>query len=143
MSPPEEITAVLMIAHGSRRDEANDELRALVERLRARQTAQIVEPAFLEFAQPDIPTAGRLCVERGATRVLMIPYFLSMGVHLTRDLATARSELAKAHPGVEFHLAPPLGPDQLLDELVTKRIESAVQAGDQKPIAIDTLGKSG
>ncbi len=52
----------------------------------------------------------------------MIPYFLSAGVHIERDLTAARDELQARHAGTEFHLAPPLGPHPLLDELVTRRI---------------------
>jgi sirohydrochlorin ferrochelatase len=61
-------------------------------------------------------------VERGATRVLLIPYFLSAGVHLRRDLTAARDELGRRHPGVEFRLGAPLGPHALLDRLVELRI---------------------
>ena len=75
----------------------------------------IVEACFLELAEPDIATGGSRCVARGATRVLMIPYFLSAGVHLLRDLTRAREELSRRHPGIEFRLGPPLGPHPLLD----------------------------
>jgi sirohydrochlorin ferrochelatase len=116
-------TAILVIAHGSRHAPANDDLHELVARLSARGDRPIVEPAFLELAEPDIATGGDRCVARGADRVLMIPYFLSAGVHIVRDLAAARDDLARRHPGVEFRLGAPLGPDPLLDRLVLRRIE--------------------
>ena len=50
------------------------------------------------------------------------PYFLSAGVHLLRDLTSAREALASRYPDVEFRLGPPLGPHPLLDELVAERI---------------------
>ena len=53
----------------------------------------------------------------------MIPYFLSAGVHLLRDLTAARNALAAAHPGVEFRLGAPLGPHPLLDQFVEVRID--------------------
>jgi sirohydrochlorin ferrochelatase len=59
----------------------------------------------------------------------MIPYFLSAGIHLTRDLAAARDELAQRHPGVEFRLGAPLGPHPLLDQLVATRIRELDDAG--------------
>jgi sirohydrochlorin ferrochelatase len=122
-------TAILLIAHGSRRPEANLELHDLVGRLLARGTYGIVEPAFLELAEPDIGTGGDRCVARGARRVLMVPFFLSMGVHLTRDLVAAREELAARHPGVAFDLAPALGPHPLLDRLVVERIDAGLGRG--------------
>ena len=115
-------TAVLLIAHGSRHAPANDELLQLAARFAALGDYRIVEPAFLELAKPDIPTGGARSVERGAERVLMVPYFLSAGVHLIRDLTAARDELERRHPAVSFLLGPPLGPDPLLDRLVADRV---------------------
>lgn len=115
-------TALLLIAHGSRQAAANDDLFALAARLAVRGEYPIVEPSFLELAEPDIRAAGTRCVERGAGRVLMIPYFLSAGVHLARDLVDARDALRAEHPGVDFALGPPLGPHPLLDQLVLERV---------------------
>lgn len=115
-------TAVLLIAHGSRRAEANQELVELARRLLADGTYAIVEPSFLELAEPDIVTGGTTCVEKGASMVLMVPYFLSAGVHIRRDLTEARDELAAKHPHISFRLGQPLGPHTLLDNLVRERI---------------------
>lgn len=119
-NPPR--TAVLLIAHGSRAPSANDDLRDLAQRLAATGEHPIVVASFLELAEPDIATGGDLCVAEGATTILMVPYFLSAGVHLQRDLTAARDDLKSRHPGVTFRLGPPLGPHPLLDELVAARI---------------------
>jgi sirohydrochlorin ferrochelatase len=115
-------TAILLIAHGSRQASANDDLHELAARLSSQGTYPIVEPSFLELAEPELRAGGRRCVELGATRVLMIPYFLSEGVHLRRDLTAARDELNRRHPDVQFILGSPLGPHPLLDQLVAERI---------------------
>ena len=122
MATPAGRTAILLIAHGSRHAPANDDLHQLAARLAARGDYPIVEPSFLELAEPDIAAGGARCVERGATRVLLVPYFLSAGVHLLRDLTAARDALQQHHPGVEFRLGRPLGPDPILDALVVDRI---------------------
>jgi sirohydrochlorin ferrochelatase len=122
-------TAVLLIAHGSRQASANDDLRRLVERIAARGDYPIVETAFLELAEPDIPTGGDRCVARGATRVLMVPYFLAEGVHLRHDLTASRDALAARHAGVPFTLGSALGPHPLLDELVATRISETDRIG--------------
>jgi sirohydrochlorin ferrochelatase len=114
--------AILLIAHGSRQASANDDLHELAARLSSQGTYPIVEPSFLELAEPELLAGGRRCVELGATRVLMIPYFLSEGVHLRRDLTAARNELNRRHPDVQFILGSPLGPHTLLDQLVAERI---------------------
>ncbi len=125
-------TAVLLIAHGSRHAPANEDLLRMATRLSERGEYRIVEPAFLELAEPDIGTGGDRCVDRGATRVLMIPYFLSAGVHLIRDLTAARDALQARHPSVEFRLGPPLGPDPLLETLVAERVRQ-LDSGERAP----------
>jgi sirohydrochlorin ferrochelatase len=130
-------TAVLLIAHGSRHQPANDDLRAMAERFAAQGEQPIVEACFLELAEPDIATGGSRCVARGATRVLMVPYFLSAGVHLLRDLTRAREELSRRHPGVDFRLGPPLGPHPLLDALVAARI-GELKRGEVEPVIVSS-----
>jgi sirohydrochlorin ferrochelatase len=115
-------TAVLLIAHGSRHAAANDDLHRLAARFAEAGRYPVVEPSFLELAEPDIQAGGDRCVAKGATRVLMVPYFLSAGVHLLRDLTAAREALGLRHPGVAFRLGQALGPDPLLDRLVEERI---------------------
>lgn len=115
-------TAVLLIAHGSRREPANADLRQLADRLEAQGEYPIVEASFLEIAEPDIPEGARRCVARGAGRVLMVPYLLAAGIHLNRDLTAARESLQEKYPKVLFHLGPVLGPHPLLDQLVGERI---------------------
>lgn len=122
--------AVLLIAHGSRHAPANEDLHRVAEGVAARGGASIVEACFLELAEPDIATGGDRCVARGATRVLMIPYFLSAGVHLLRDLTAARDALAERHPGVEFRLGQALGPHPLLEDLVALRVRELADGGE-------------
>jgi sirohydrochlorin ferrochelatase len=115
-------TAVLLVAHGSRRQDANRDLEALAEQLRARAVCDWVEIAYLEAASPTIPDGCRTCVQRGARRVVMLPWFLSAGRHVVEDLERIRDEQAAAFPGVEFRLCPPLGLHPLMIEIVLDRL---------------------
>lgn len=115
-------TALLLIAHGSRSAEANADLYALAAELRRRGAYALVEPAFLELAAPTIADAGARCVASGAKRVVLVPYFLSAGVHVREDLRKSRDELAARFADVAFVLAEPLGPHPLLAEIVLQRI---------------------
>ena len=128
-------TGILLIAHGSRNKAANDDLHDLAGRIAAKSEYPIVEASFLELAEPDIVTGGARCVARGASRVLMIPYFLSAGVHLLRDLTAARDALDRLHPGVRFVLGTALGPHPLLDSLVAARIAELEQGEKSGSIA--------
>src|SRR5947199_375435 len=112
--------ALLLVAHGSREPGANDDLRHMAEELRRRGFA-VVETAFLEIAEPDIDAGAARCVERGAGEVVLLPYFLSAGVHVRRDLAAACDRLAERYPKVAFRLAEPLGRHPLLPEVAAQR----------------------
>jgi sirohydrochlorin ferrochelatase len=118
-------TALLLIAHGSRQAEANTDLHHVAAGLRARGHALVVA-SFLELAEPGILDGGRQCVEAGARRVVLVPYFLSAGVHVRRDLSAAREALAGQFPDVEFVLADALGQHPLLLDVVEERVREAL-----------------
>ncbi len=122
---PDVPTALLLIAHGSREAEANADLTRLADELRAAGRYTAVVAAFLELAEPNIDVGAEKCVKEKPSRVVLVPYFLSAGVHVRRDLAAARDRLAQRFPGVEFHLAEPLGPHPLLTEIVVQRAREA------------------
>jgi sirohydrochlorin ferrochelatase len=113
--------ALLLIAHGSRRPEANADLEHVAAALRERGRYPVVRASFLELAEPDIEAGGALCVEDGATDVILLPYFLSPGKHVVEDLAAARDRLSARFPGVRFALAEPLGRHPLLLEVLEER----------------------
>ena len=118
-------TALLLIAHGSRNAEANDDLFAIAEQLRQAGSYAIVEASFLELAEPTIGVAGKRCVAQGAERVILLPYFLSAGVHVRRDLQEHRDRLMQQFAGVEFLLAEPIGRHPLLGEIIMQRAREA------------------
>jgi sirohydrochlorin ferrochelatase len=121
-------TALLLIAHGSRRAEANADLEFVAAELRARGRYGIVRVSYLELAEPNIETGGVQCVEAGATDVILLPYFLSPGVHVVEDLVEARDKLGERFPRVRFVLAEPLGRHPLLLEVVEQRAGEAIKS---------------
>jgi sirohydrochlorin ferrochelatase len=122
-------TALLLIAHGSGRAEANEDLFYLVDAMRRRGPYPIVEASFLELAEPTGEQGGTRCVEQGAERVIILPYFLSAGIHVQRDLTRICRQLAERFPQVEFRLAEPLGRHPLLLEVVADRARQAELMG--------------
>ena len=136
MSSPELSTAVLLIAHGSRRRSANEDLVKLAALVAERGQYEVVEVSCLELLEPTISTGGRTCVDRGARRVLMLPYFLSAGVHVVNDLEEQRQRLAEQFPNVEFVLCPHLGLHPLMAEIVLSRLHE----GNEKSLGLVTEG---
>ena len=80
------IVGVIIVDHGSRRRESNEMLHEATARFAAQSEFSIVEPAHMELAEPSIAQAFDRCVSRGATEVIVFPYFLSPGRHWTEDI---------------------------------------------------------
>ena len=112
--------ALLLIAHGSRRASSNEEVVRLAEHVSSLDgdNFDIVEPAFLEIAEPDIVAGVARCVERGATRVTVIPYFLSAGRHVVEDIPDALNRARERFPDVPIESGPHLGAAEAMPGMV-------------------------
>ncbi|CAJ2665335.1 sirohydrochlorin ferrochelatase, chloroplastic isoform X2 [Trifolium pratense] len=123
---------VIIVDHGSRRKESNLMLNEFVEMFRHKTGYQIVEPAHMELAEPSIGDAFQSCVQQGARRVIISPFFLSPGRHWSQDIPSLSAEAAKQHPGVSYIVTAPLGLHELLVDVVNDRINYCLKhvAGD-------------
>jgi sirohydrochlorin ferrochelatase len=109
----------VVFGHGSSVESANDAVRAMAAELAHRSGYKAVETAFLESGQPDLRGAVDRLASRGIAHVIVIPYFLTLGMHLQRDLPRLVEELRAIHPGMEIQVTPPLdGHPALIDALM-------------------------
>lgn len=122
--------AVLLIAHGSRRPEANADLAELAQMVRQSGRFDLVELAYLDVVEPTIPQGLAACVRQGAAEVRMMPYFLSAGSHVADDLRRYCREAQREHGEVRFQLCPPLGLHPKMIEIVLDRLGEELD-GDQ------------
>lgn len=120
-------TAVLLMGHGSRVAVANDALREIAAMLEKSQGWEIVEVAFREQHAPNIQAGIDACVARGASRIVLVPYFLFAGAHVLEDLPAEMEDAAARYPGLEMVLGDPLGVHPKLAEIVCERVEAARQ----------------
>lgn len=119
-------TAILMMAHGSRIAEANDAAREVATMVQEMTGLEIVEVSFREMHEPDIQQGIDVCVERGAERILLMPYFLFMGAHVQHDLPEEIEEAQKRHPGLIMKMGSHLGVHRKLAEIEAERIGEAL-----------------
>ncbi len=117
-----ELLGVVIVDHGSRRDASNALLLRVAELFRQQSGMPIVEPAHMELAEPSIATAFDRCVARGATRVVVMPYFLGPGRHWDQDIPHLSARAAERHPGVTHLVTAPLGIDPLIAAVMEDRI---------------------
>ena len=113
---------LLLVAHGSRREESNLEVDSLSKKMLEFNSNQFdkVMPAFLEFAYPSILEAIKECSEMGANRVTVLPYFLSAGVHINRDIPEEVNKASQNFPNLEIKITSYFGSRDEIAELLMK-----------------------
>ncbi len=125
--PPDRNTGVVFFAHGSPIESANEAVRAVARTAAAKGGFKLWEAAFLESGRPDLSTAVAGLITAGATRIVVIPYFLTLGLHLQRDLPGLVAEVAAAHPKTKIICGDSLDGHPALAEILAERARAAMQ----------------
>jgi uroporphyrin-III C-methyltransferase len=120
---------VLVVGHGSRRAEANEDVREAARAIRERANFMLVEPAFLEIEHPNIAEGFARLIQRGARDITVHPYFLSPGRHTRGDIPVEVSEAASHHPGINYRITEPLSAHPLVIEASVERILESIHPG--------------
>ena len=122
-------TSLILIAHGSRNPQSNDEVFSICDRLSSNTSVTNVTPAFLELAEPSLLDTVRHVVESGATHILVLPYFLNSGRHVTQDVPALVQQARVDQPGVRIELLTHIGGTQAflaaLEVLVSDEVAKA------------------
>jgi len=117
--------SVLLISHGSQLAVTEEEIRALLGILKDKSDIPIFEYAFLEIASPSIPEGIDLCVQRGASQIIILLNFLNSGKHVDEDIPKIISEAREKYPQVKFHITKPIGQHDLISRLFLNMIEKS------------------
>lgn len=121
-------TGYIVFAHGSSIESANEAVRIVAQDMAARGGFELVRAAFLEGGRPDLRGAIDEIAMTGTSRVVVVPYFLTLGLHLQRDLPRLIESLRRAHPNLEIEVTAPLdGHPGMVDALVDRARESACE----------------
>ena len=115
-------TGIVVFAHGSRVASANDAVRAVVADLGKAGGFDLLEAAFLELGHPNLEVAVRRLVGRGATQIVVVPYFLTLGTHLERDLPALVKAVGVQHRGLDVTVTAPLDGHPALLQILLDRI---------------------
>jgi uroporphyrin-III C-methyltransferase len=129
---------VLVVGHGSRRREANDDVREAARRIAERGRYPLVEAAFLEIEDPDISEAFARLVKQGANEIIVHPYFLSPGRHTRGDIPVEVHEAAVRHPGINYRITEPLSAHPLVIAASVERLRETIDREDA--VASGTAG---
>ena len=118
--------AIVFFAHGSSVESANQAVRVVAAEAARQAGVDRYEVAFLELAHPDLPEAAEALISAGIDTITVVPYFLTLGIHLKRDLPAIVDRIAALHPGVDIKVTPPLDGHPGLSAVLADRARSSL-----------------
>jgi sirohydrochlorin cobaltochelatase len=137
-SPPD---GILLFAHGSRDPLWKRPMAAVATRITQTHPHTAVACAYLELCEPSLPQAAAHMITQlslNATNkvanytdnmpasaqkslnIRILPMFLGMGKHAREDLPEIAAQLRSAHPQVHFEIAPAIGEDERVTQLLAE-----------------------
>ena len=124
-------TGVIILCHGSRGEKAVVEIprvmRNITEGVRPFLPEGIkVVWAALQFNHPDLMETADALVADGMQRIVVMPYFLFSGNHITGDIPEEVEVLRGKYSQVQFIITKPLGMEESFISYVADRIGTAV-----------------
>ena len=118
-------TAVIILGHGSRNTGADEAIRKVVDGVKQTGSFAVVEHAFLQYVPPTPHEVIERCVGQNVDRVVIVPFFLQAGAHVTRDIPELVEKARKKHPQIEVIVTAYVGAHPLMvkvvEELVKKK----------------------
>lgn len=115
--------AVLIVGHGSRVSESNYQFESLVQRVQEGLPNRNLYFGYIELAQPFFgDQLEKIASENRFRKIKIIPYMLFMASHIKNDFPLEISKIKSKYPKLEISFSDPLGNDELLIQLLAKRI---------------------
>lgn len=118
-------TAVLLVGRGSSDPDANSDLAKLGRLFWEGRGFLAVENAFCGVAPPPVPEGLRRLARLRPRRLVVLPYLFFAGV-LEERLRRDAAEFRRSHPWIEVRVAPPIGAEPRLVEILLDRCREAL-----------------
>ncbi|MDP1853919.1 MAG: CbiX/SirB N-terminal domain-containing protein [Candidatus Omnitrophota bacterium] len=125
-------TGVIILSHGSKLKNANNTMFTIVNTVKKELGLKNILSAYLQFHQPDLAKTVRRLAAKGCKKIIIVPFFLFKGNHVSLDVPKAIKEEKAKHPQVNFIYTHNLGPDTRLSEIVINRISEAIKCTQKK-----------
>ncbi len=115
--------AIVILAHGSRKEKVEEEFLKLVSLIRKRLSSLRIEPALFQFSERSLQAALKKLSAEGYKNVRVVPLFLFRGVHIEDDIPNTVSRENDKYPGIEISVSGTLWPDERILNIVVDRIK--------------------
>jgi sirohydrochlorin ferrochelatase len=118
-------TAVIILGHGSRGDGNDAAVKRIVAAIRESGAGDIVEYAYLQYVQPTPEEALDRCIQQGAKKIVIVPYFMQAGVHVTMDIPAFLEKAKKQYPTLDIRVTDFVGAHPLMEQIVADLIRKS------------------
>lgn len=115
----------LLIGHGSRDRQGNEEFLGLVEDLKKKNRSRKIDAAFVELAEPNMRDVLEGYGDPSPKTVWILPLLFFGAGHSKTEIPEAINEARIKNPHIEYRYGTPLGIHPSLLKLVNDRIQSA------------------
>ena len=116
-------TAVIILGHGSRSEGADETIKRVAAMVKENGGHEIVEHAFLQYTPPTPRNALENCIRQMAKRIVIVPYFMQSGAHVTRDIPELVAKARKQHPDIDIMVTDHVGAHPLMAKIVHDLVE--------------------
>jgi sirohydrochlorin ferrochelatase len=134
--PTDKHDAIILLGHGSRVQDAGKQMEEVSSLLKRKYGLPVVETCYMSRLGPHLQAVLETVVSGGAKRVIVIPYFLHGGLHILLDIPEMLQEEARKYPEVSIVFGANLGFDELLVDLVHKRIQQSQTMVDVRQLTL-------
>ena len=122
--------AIILLGHGSRVPGAGEGMEKAAKGLKEKYRYDLVDTCYMSRLGPHFPETLAACVEKGATEVVVIPYFLNVGLHIQLDIPEMMQHEAVKYPHVRMIYGRQLGYDDRFVDVLKKRIDESMGSAD-------------
>ncbi|RXJ98335.1 hypothetical protein CRU98_09855 [Arcobacter sp. CECT 8986] len=122
------MNSLILIAHGSRVEDSNNEVVSLIKRLKDKNKDEnlCISYAFLELAEPSIEHSIKEQIKKGCKKIILLPYFLAQGKHVKVDIPNEINKYKDLHKNIEFVLLPHLGANDMIIDLILSNAKGKI-----------------
>ena len=126
------IEGVILLGHGSRREEANEEICQMTKMIQEVDKDRFYEVAFLSLGHPCLEDTVKNLIKKGCEKIIVMPMFLVTGSHINKDIPEKILLQKTAYPNIEFILAKHFGSHPGIINIIQDRIKEASKVGTQR-----------
>ncbi len=116
-------TAVIILGHGSKSAGTNGAVRRIVAEVKGLTGYDIVERAFLQYVKPTLEDACERCIREKAGKIIIVPFFMQSGTHVTKNIPELVKKVKKLHPGIDIIVTNYVGAHPMMAKIVNDLVK--------------------